>query len=46
MDVDECIATYSELAVAIFSKKISRLLVNIKGKIRPRFNLAKLEGAI
>ena len=46
MDVDECIAAYSDLAAAVFGEKISRVPVNIKGKIRPRFDSAKLEGAI
>ena len=38
MDVDECIAAYNELAAAVFGEKISRVPVNIKGKIRPRFD--------
>ncbi|OBT93612.2 hypothetical protein VE01_08085 [Pseudogymnoascus verrucosus] len=46
MDVDECITAYSNLAAAIFSEKISQVPVNIKGKIKPRFDSAKLESAI
>ena len=46
MDVDECIAAYSDLASAVFSEKLSRFPVNIKGVIKPRFDLAKLESAI
>lgn len=46
MDVDECIAAYSDLASAVFSEKLSRIPINIKGKIKPRFDSAKLESAI
>ncbi|KIM93182.1 hypothetical protein OIDMADRAFT_138250 [Oidiodendron maius Zn] len=46
MDVDECIAAYSELAAAVFSQKSSRIPFNIKGKIQERFDSAKLESAI
>jgi hypothetical protein len=46
MDVDECIAAYSDLASAVFGKKLSRIPVNIKGEIKPRFDPAKLEIAI
>jgi hypothetical protein len=35
MDVDECIAVYSDLVLAVFSEKLSRIQVNIKGKIKP-----------
>ncbi|KFY66945.1 hypothetical protein V496_01838, partial [Pseudogymnoascus sp. VKM F-4515 (FW-2607)] len=46
MDVDECIAAYTDLAAAVFGEKISQVPVNIKGKIKPRFDSAKLESAI
>jgi hypothetical protein len=46
MDVDEYIAIYSDLASAVFGEKLSYILVNIKGKIKPWFDLAKLESAI
>ena len=46
MDVDECIAAYSELAAAVFGQKSSRIPFNIKGKIQERFDSAKLESAI
>lgn len=46
MDVDECIEAYSDLAAAVFSKKLSRLPVTINGKIKPRFDSTKLEEAI
>jgi hypothetical protein len=46
MDVGECIAVYSNLASAVFGEKLSRIPVNIKGKIKPRFDSAKLESAI
>jgi hypothetical protein len=46
MDVDECITAYSDLAAAVFSEKLSRFPVNIKGNVKPRFDLTKLESAI
>jgi hypothetical protein len=46
MDVDECIAAYSDLAAAVFGEKLSHFPVNIKGKVKPRFDSAKLESAI
>ncbi|KFY32151.1 hypothetical protein V493_00462, partial [Pseudogymnoascus sp. VKM F-4281 (FW-2241)] len=46
MDVDECIAAYSDLAAAVFGEKLTQVPVNIKGKIKPRFDSAKLESAI
>jgi hypothetical protein len=46
MDVDECITAYSELAAAVFGKKLSRIPFNIKGKIQARFDSAKLESAV
>jgi hypothetical protein len=33
MDVDECIAAYSDLAASVFGEKGSRLPFNIKGKV-------------
>lgn len=46
MDVDGCIVVYSDLAAAVFSEKLSRFLVNIKGNVKPRFDSTKLESAI
>ena len=46
MDLDECIVAYSDLAAAVFSEKLSRVLVNINGKIKPRFDSAKLRETI
>ena len=46
MDVDECITAYSNLAAAVFSEKLSRIPVNIKGNVKPRFDSTKLETAI
>jgi hypothetical protein len=46
MDVDECITAYSDLAEAVFGEKLSSLPFNIKGKVKPRFDSAKLEKAI
>jgi hypothetical protein len=46
MDVDKCIAAYSDLAEAVFSKKKRRLLFNLKGKVKAQFDSSKLEKAI
>ena len=46
MDVDECIAAYSELAAAVFSENLSRFPVNIEDEVKPRFNSVRLESAI
>jgi hypothetical protein len=46
MDVNECIAAYSELAAAVFGEKLSRIPFNITGKIQARFDSAKLESAV
>lgn len=46
MSVDECIAAYSDLAAAVFGEKLSRILVNIKVDVKPRFDSARLENAI
>ena len=46
MDVDQCILAYSDLAEAVFGKKLSRLPFNIKGKMKAQFDSAKLEKAI
>ncbi|KAF2190064.1 FabD/lysophospholipase-like protein [Zopfia rhizophila CBS 207.26] len=46
MDVDECIAAYSNLAAAVFGKKRSRMPFNIKGKVKARFDFAKLKSAV
>jgi hypothetical protein len=46
MDVDECITAYSELAEAVFGAKLSSFPFNVKGKVKARFDSAKLENAI
>lgn len=46
MDVNECIDAYSNLAAAVFGKKLSRMPVNMKGRVKPRFDSAILESAI
>ncbi|RDL30230.1 uncharacterized protein BP5553_10508 [Venustampulla echinocandica] len=46
MDVDECIAAYSDLAEAVFHQKKSRLPFNLKGKVQAKFDSAKLEKAV
>jgi hypothetical protein len=46
MDVDECIAAYTDLAADVFGEKLSRFPVNIKGEVKPQFDSTKLESAI
>jgi hypothetical protein len=46
MDVDECIAAYSDLATAVFGEKRSRFPINMKGKVKARFDSPKLKSAI
>ena len=46
MDVDECITAYSELAEAVFGEKLSSFPFNVKGKVKARFDSAKLEQAV
>jgi uncharacterized protein YllA (UPF0747 family) len=46
MDVDECIAAYTDLAADVFGEKLSRFPVNIRGRVEPRFDSARLESAI
>jgi hypothetical protein len=46
MDVNECITAYSELAEAVFGAKLSSFPFNVKGKVKSRFDSAKLEKAI
>lgn len=46
MDVDQYIIVYSNLAAAVFSEKLGRILVNIKGKVKPQFNSVKLKSVI
>jgi hypothetical protein len=46
MNVDQCIAAYSELAEAVFSEKLSSVPFGMRGQIKARFSSAKLEQAI
>ena len=46
MDVDQCITAYSGLAAAVFGEKLSSFPVNKKGKVKTRFDSAKLKSAI
>jgi hypothetical protein len=46
INVDKCIGVYSNLAAAVFGKKLSSIPINVKGNIKARFDLAKLESAI
>jgi hypothetical protein len=46
MDVEECIAAYTGLMKTIFEKKSSRIPASLTGRIKPRFDAAKLESAI
>ena len=46
MDVDECIAAYSELMKAVFVEQSSWLPVSWTGKVKARFDSGKLKGAV
>jgi uncharacterized protein YqgV (UPF0045/DUF77 family) len=46
MDVDECITAYSELAEAVFAEKLSSIPFSVMGKVKARFDSAKLETAV
>lgn len=46
MNVDQCIAAYSDLAKTVFEKKLSSLPFNFKGKVKSRFDSGKLEAAV
>lgn len=46
MDVEDCIVTYNELAVAVFGEKLSSIPINFKGNVKARFDSAKLESLI
>ncbi|KAJ5186104.1 protein kinase subdomain-containing protein [Penicillium cf. griseofulvum] len=46
MDVDSCIAAYSDLAAAVFSEKLRSIPMNFKGDIKAKFDSKKLERAI
>ena len=46
MDVDKCIAAYIDLTETVFDEKLNSIPINIKGKIKPRFDSTKLESAI
>ena len=45
MDVDACIAVYSELMKAVF-KEFTRLPFNLTGKVKARLDLATLRNAV
>jgi hypothetical protein len=46
MDVDACIAAYSELMKAVFKERSSWLPVSRSGKVKARFDSAKLRSAV
>lgn len=46
MDVDACITAYSELMEAVFEEKSSWLPVSLSGKVKARFDSAKLKSAV
>ncbi|KAI9866792.1 MAG: hypothetical protein M1813_000734 [Trichoglossum hirsutum] len=46
MDVDECIAVYTNLMGSIFGHAEHWLPVNLKGNVQPRFDAEKLKQAI
>ncbi|PGG95771.1 hypothetical protein GX51_08124 [Blastomyces parvus] len=46
MTVDECIAAYSDLAEAVFSEHRTLFPFNFTGRVKSRFDSARLESAI
>ena len=46
MDVDECIIAYNNLTKTVFSEKLNKLPVSLKGNIKPQFDSATLGRAI
>lgn len=46
MSVDECISAYSDLTAAVFGEKLSRIPFNMRVKVKPRFDSARLKGAV
>lgn len=46
MDVDACIAAYSKLMKAVFEKESSWLPISWHGKVKARFDSAKLRSAV
>jgi hypothetical protein len=46
MDVDACIAAYSELMKAVFEEPSSWLPVSWRGNVKARFDSAKLRSAV
>jgi hypothetical protein len=46
MDVDACIAEYSELMKAVFKEESSWLPIGWSGKVKARFDSAKLKKAV
>jgi hypothetical protein len=46
MDVDACIAAYSELMKAVFEGPSSWLPVSWRGNVKARFDSAKLRSAV
>ena len=46
MDVDACIAAYSDLMKAVFEEESSRFPVGWTGKVKTRFDSVKLKCAV
>jgi hypothetical protein len=46
MEVDACIAAYSELMKAVFEEPSSWLPISWSGKVKARFDSAKLRSAV
>ena len=46
MDVDECVAAYSELMETVFGKRSSKLPFSWTGKTKARFDSKKLKSAV
>jgi hypothetical protein len=46
MTVDQCITAYDKLAEEVFSEKLRSSPFDMKGRLKARFDAAKLERAI
>jgi hypothetical protein len=46
MDVDECIAAYTQLAASVFGEKTRSIPFGFKINVKARFDSTKLESAI
>lgn len=46
MDIDDCIAAYTELMTSVFDEKLNKVPIGWNGDIRPKFDTMKLKSAV